>query len=349
MERNGWKNSKKQGVVNAVLWREVDTAISRHPRIEFDWAKAHSGILLNDCADQLATRVVSGTSYFPGPMIKTPPEEIESSEEFVMADEDATRWEDWDEKDHIAPGTVRVRSVGLAVEKEREAQEEIFKRFSRAVLGNSSDSPKLLNSEDENDSTLPPDLDEDSAVHVVTGNGFQVDQEQDGPAPVVWGSGPTMVEQIREQQEREMLAMIPDWMSMADLHMIDVEGMCPVKWDQFCDVVRACDDRQFAILKQRRFEQCAAIPSAENDAIVGSALVVWSEHYLAVMKSAGKQSQCNHDYGNSVRMGDQEPAIRPSHQPIPGDSGGVRGAEDVERHSLAEVGQSGNNNNAFTW
>jgi ribonuclease HI len=73
---NGWKNSKKQGVENAVLLRELDAAIGRHARVEFDWAKAHSGILLNECADELATRGVQGRTYFPAAMIEAQPEEM---------------------------------------------------------------------------------------------------------------------------------------------------------------------------------------------------------------------------------------------------------------------------------
>jgi ribonuclease HI len=115
---NGWKHSKKQGIANAVFWRELDAAIARHTRVEFDWAKAHSGILLNKCTDQLASRAVNGTTYFPGPMIETPPGEVESSEEFVMRDEDVTRCDEWDDDEHTAPGTIRVRSVGLATEEE---------------------------------------------------------------------------------------------------------------------------------------------------------------------------------------------------------------------------------------
>jgi hypothetical protein len=236
-KQNGWKNSKKQGVANAVLWRELDAAIARHARVEFDWAKVHSGILLNECADQLATRRVNGTIHFPGPMIETPPDESESAEEFVMSDEDVTCWYDWNEDEHIVPGTVRARSLGLAIEKEREAQEEVFKRFSQMVLGNSSDRPKASNSEDETDSARQPNLDEDSAVQALPGNGFQIVQDEESEAvPVVWASGPTMAEQIR-QQEKAMLAMVPDWMSKADRHMMDIQGLQPVKWDQFCDMV----------------------------------------------------------------------------------------------------------------
>jgi hypothetical protein len=87
-----------------VLGRQLDSAIARHARVEFDWAKADSGILLNECADQLATRGVHGTTYFPGPMIEPPPDEIESTEEFVMRDEDVTRWDEWDEHERIVPG-----------------------------------------------------------------------------------------------------------------------------------------------------------------------------------------------------------------------------------------------------
>jgi hypothetical protein len=50
-------------------------------------------------------------------MIETPPDKIESTEVFVMEDEERTRWDEWDEDKHIVPGTIRVRSVGLAVEE----------------------------------------------------------------------------------------------------------------------------------------------------------------------------------------------------------------------------------------
>jgi hypothetical protein len=52
---------------------------------------------------------------------------------------------------------------------------------------------------------------------------------------------------------------------------------------------RLGDDKQFAILEQRRFEQCAALPSRENDAIVGTAMVVWSARYVSVLKTVGQQ------------------------------------------------------------
>jgi hypothetical protein len=82
-----------------------------------------------------------------------------------------------DGKTGMNPNTVRVRSVGLA---HIEEQEKTLKRFAHTFLGASSDSPKALDSEDENDSTVPPELGEDSAVQVVSGNGFQTDKDQEG-------------------------------------------------------------------------------------------------------------------------------------------------------------------------
>jgi hypothetical protein len=158
-------------------------------------------------------------SNFPGEIVETPAEEIESEEEFVMHDEDVTREANWDEFEHIAPGTVRVRSPGLAEEEERDNQEEVLKRFAHDFLGASSDSPKVSTSEDEGD--LPPELGDDSTVQAFAGNGFQVVQEESAPVAAAWsGHAPTMAEQIRQQQEEAAReAAIPTWMSPAARHI----------------------------------------------------------------------------------------------------------------------------------
>jgi ribonuclease HI len=51
-KRNSRKNGKNGRVTDATLWRKMDTAVARHARVEFAWVKSHSGILLNECADQ---------------------------------------------------------------------------------------------------------------------------------------------------------------------------------------------------------------------------------------------------------------------------------------------------------
>jgi hypothetical protein len=66
----------------------LDAAIAGHRHVEFTWVKAHSGILLNECADLLATRGVAGCSYDGEiPVTLVPAEEPESSEEFLIGDD----------------------------------------------------------------------------------------------------------------------------------------------------------------------------------------------------------------------------------------------------------------------
>jgi hypothetical protein len=118
-----------------------------------------------------------------------------------------------------------------------------------------------------------------------------MDQEQAEEATQTsWsGRGPTMMEQFRQQdQERAMLPMNPDWMSEAVRHMMDVEGLKPVQWNQFFDLVRLSDHRGFSIVEQRRFEQCEVTPATDDDAVVGVSLVVWLGHYVKALRTSRK-------------------------------------------------------------
>jgi hypothetical protein len=185
-------------------------------------------------------------------MIETPPDEIESTEEFVTRAEDVTRWDEWDEDEHIVPGTIRVRSVGLAVKEEREAQDEIFQRFSQAVLGNSSDSLRGSNSEGENECARHSEWGEDNAVQAMTGDGFQIVQEEE--LVPQWPKPKDQVERLAnllriQRKEREMEAMIPEWMSKADRYMLDIDGKTPVPWEMFCDTASWSEDRIFSVLE----------------------------------------------------------------------------------------------------
>jgi len=51
-ERNGWRNSKKQPVANADLWKEL-VELVRAGDVRFLWVKGHSGDRLNDLVDAL--------------------------------------------------------------------------------------------------------------------------------------------------------------------------------------------------------------------------------------------------------------------------------------------------------
>jgi ribonuclease HI len=54
---NGWRNSKKEPVANADLWRpliELAEPAMAAGRLEFRWVKGHSGDPMNDLVDRLA-------------------------------------------------------------------------------------------------------------------------------------------------------------------------------------------------------------------------------------------------------------------------------------------------------
>ncbi|HGH3100478.1 TPA: ribonuclease HI [Legionella pneumophila] len=52
-KRNSWRNSKKELVKNAELWKSLDNLASIH-NINWHWVKGHSGHLENDLVDALA-------------------------------------------------------------------------------------------------------------------------------------------------------------------------------------------------------------------------------------------------------------------------------------------------------
>ncbi len=55
-EKNGWKTSKKEPVLNQDLWKELISLV-RSSKCDLKWqkVKGHSGIEYNELADQIAT------------------------------------------------------------------------------------------------------------------------------------------------------------------------------------------------------------------------------------------------------------------------------------------------------
>jgi ribonuclease HI len=54
--RRGWKNSQGKPVANRDLWEQLFELVLDSPRrITFSWVKGHSGDLMNDFVDELAT------------------------------------------------------------------------------------------------------------------------------------------------------------------------------------------------------------------------------------------------------------------------------------------------------
>ncbi len=56
-ETNGWRNAKKQPVVNADLWKPLIELVLAND-VQFRWVKGHSGDRLNDLVDQMAVAAI---------------------------------------------------------------------------------------------------------------------------------------------------------------------------------------------------------------------------------------------------------------------------------------------------
>lgn len=52
-QRNGWRNSKKEAVVNRDLWEELLVVTQKH-RVQWKWVRGHAGHAENERCDQLA-------------------------------------------------------------------------------------------------------------------------------------------------------------------------------------------------------------------------------------------------------------------------------------------------------
>ncbi|MDF1646941.1 MAG: ribonuclease HI [Legionellaceae bacterium] len=56
-KKKGWKNSRKEPVKNADLWKTLDELSTKHT-IQWHWVKGHSGHPENERADVLATTAI---------------------------------------------------------------------------------------------------------------------------------------------------------------------------------------------------------------------------------------------------------------------------------------------------
>ncbi len=69
-QSNGWKNSKKEPVANADIWKPlIALVLERKPA--FRWVKGHSGNRMNELVDRLAVAAANGP--FDTPAADDPP------------------------------------------------------------------------------------------------------------------------------------------------------------------------------------------------------------------------------------------------------------------------------------
>ncbi len=57
--RNNWRNAAKEPVANMELWQRLLAAARPH-KVEWKWVRGHSGDVMNERADQLATAARQG-------------------------------------------------------------------------------------------------------------------------------------------------------------------------------------------------------------------------------------------------------------------------------------------------
>lgn len=55
-KKNGWKNSKKQTVVNVDLWKQFDDLAQKIENVAYKWVRGHCGNEGNEMADLLANK-----------------------------------------------------------------------------------------------------------------------------------------------------------------------------------------------------------------------------------------------------------------------------------------------------
>jgi ribonuclease HI len=64
---------------------QLDQEIGRHAHVEFSWANAHSGILFDEIADQLATNGTTGSSCCPTHRFDKFPDDSEMEDDRSLA------------------------------------------------------------------------------------------------------------------------------------------------------------------------------------------------------------------------------------------------------------------------
>jgi ribonuclease HI len=59
--QNNWKLNKNKPVKNVDLWIQLEKLLKKHD-ITFKWIKGHSGNMINDQCDKLATKAINSTN-----------------------------------------------------------------------------------------------------------------------------------------------------------------------------------------------------------------------------------------------------------------------------------------------
>jgi hypothetical protein len=81
-------------VANKSLWQQLIDVVKTHERVEWSSVKAHSGIVLNECADVPATRGVMNENASDAPQFVIPVDEDSDSHGYFLPDGEETLTDD---------------------------------------------------------------------------------------------------------------------------------------------------------------------------------------------------------------------------------------------------------------
>jgi hypothetical protein len=88
-----------------------------------------------------------------------------------------------------------------------------------------------------------------------------------------------------EEENSEPVPEFPEWATLADQHMFGIPNKYPVPWNEFEEAIRTTRESTFMTLEQKRYEECSTGPGPDNDVIVSSVLIIWSESVISVQKN----------------------------------------------------------------
>jgi hypothetical protein len=253
---------REGGSSEQISMASLETAIGRHQRVEFGWVKAHSGILLNEIADTLATRGVNGTTYCPTDWFDELPDDTEQEDDPIIPDtEMITQTEELADDIHQPPFGTRAQVYGLnaneaaevaeaAEEAARAEQEAELERSIRHFLHDTCDNSSTPVTDDEDVSNtggvilVGPGMTVDDGsditespkepeFHIQAGHVGEVDLPE-SMAPSPWSStrGQARAEAAQRRDAEERFS----WMKEADLQMLSM-GLEPVPREQFADAI----------------------------------------------------------------------------------------------------------------
>jgi hypothetical protein len=129
---------------------------------------------------------------------------------------------------------------------------------------------------EDSDGVPVPDPDDNGAVQVVSGNGFQiVADEGEEMALGDQRTAPGLAREIHVEYSPGWTATA--WMTEADKKMLEVEGHEPVPWERFGDLSAERGEHQIRAAEMRRDDDFSVVPSPHNDVITSTVLVVWRD------------------------------------------------------------------------